>query len=83
LSLHDELRLMVQSGMSPMQALVAGTRTAAEYLNLNSTLGTVEAGRAANILLIDGDPLQDIAATRKIRQVIKDAQVIDTEQLFQ
>lgn len=83
ISLHDELRLMVQAGLSPMQALVAGTRTAAEYLNLNSTLGTVEAGRAANLLLIDGDPLQDIAATRKIRQVIKDAQVIDTEQLLQ
>jgi imidazolonepropionase-like amidohydrolase len=55
-----ELELMVRSGFSPMQAIMAGTRVAAECLGVEDRLGTLEAGKTADILVVDGDPLADI-----------------------
>jgi imidazolonepropionase-like amidohydrolase len=55
-----ELGLMVENGMSPMQAIVASTRTAAELLRLDDRLGTVASGKLADLLLIEGNPLEDI-----------------------
>lgn len=79
LATHDELRLLVASGLSPMDAIVAGTRTAAEYLGGASEFGTIEAGKRADILIVDGNPLDDIGATKNIRQVIKDGLVVDRQ----
>jgi imidazolonepropionase-like amidohydrolase len=56
-----ELRLMVDEGLTPMQSLVASTKTAAECLGLEAEIGTVEAGKLADIVVVDGDPLRDIA----------------------
>jgi imidazolonepropionase-like amidohydrolase len=56
-----ELALMVEHGdMSPMEAIVAGTRTASELLGLDNLIGTLAAGKAADLLLVDGDPLADL-----------------------
>jgi imidazolonepropionase-like amidohydrolase len=55
-----ELELMVRSGFSPMQAIVAGTRCAAECLGVEDRLGILEVGKTADILVVDGDPLADI-----------------------
>jgi imidazolonepropionase-like amidohydrolase len=56
-----ELGLMVEHGdMSPMEAIVAGTRSAAELLKLDDMIGTLVVGKAADLLLVDGDPLADI-----------------------
>lgn len=55
-----ELRLMTEEGMSPMEALVASTKTAAECLGLEREIGTVESGKLADILVVDGDPLKQI-----------------------
>ncbi len=55
-----ELELMVLAGMTPMQAIVASTRTAAECLEMEADLGTIEAGKLADLLVVDGDPLADI-----------------------
>ena len=55
-----ELRLMTEAGMTPMQAIVASTKTAAACLGLESELGTLEPGKFADLLVIDGDPLCDI-----------------------
>jgi imidazolonepropionase-like amidohydrolase len=55
-----ELRLMVEEGLTPMQSLVASTKTAAQCLGLEVDIGTVEAGKCADIVVVDGDPLQDI-----------------------
>jgi len=56
-----ELGLMVEHGdMSPMEAIVASTSTAADLLGLNDMLGTLAVGKAADLLLVDGDPLADI-----------------------
>jgi imidazolonepropionase-like amidohydrolase len=68
-SLHEELELLVQAGLTPMQALQASTANAAKYLGLADT-GTIETGKRADLVLLDSDPLQDIKNTRKIQSVI-------------
>ncbi|MFD4555458.1 amidohydrolase family protein [Streptomyces sp. NPDC058469] len=55
-----ELRYLVDLGMDPMTAIVAGTRTSAELLGLSERLGTLTAGKTADLILCDGDPLTDI-----------------------
>ena len=80
-SAHEELRLMTESGLSPMQALVAATKSAADFLGLGDRLGTIEAGKLADILIVNGNPLEDISATRRLKQVIKGGRVIDRDQL--
>ena len=70
LSLHDELGLLVKAGLTPMEALQAATYNAAEFLGMKDSLGTVEAGKIADLVLLDADPLVDIANTRKIAAVV-------------
>lgn len=67
-ALHDELALLVEAGLTPVEALRAATVLPAEYFGL-SDRGVIEAGRRADLLLVDGDPTRDIAATRNIRGV--------------
>jgi imidazolonepropionase-like amidohydrolase len=67
--LHDELALLVEAGLSPMAALQAATRDAAAFLQRND-FGTVEAGKLADLVLLDADPLQDIRNTRRIAAVV-------------
>ena len=55
-----ELELMVNNGMSPMEAIIATTRTASEAIGLSDQIGTLEKGKLADVLVIDGDPLSDI-----------------------
>ncbi|OZJ06594.1 hypothetical protein BZG36_00640 [Bifiguratus adelaidae] len=67
-SMHDELELLVDAGLSTLDALRAATVLAAQHFGLNDR-GVIEPGRRADLLLIDGNPLQDIRATRKIQGV--------------
>jgi imidazolonepropionase-like amidohydrolase len=60
----EELLLMVQGGMSPMQAIVAATKTASECIHMADEIGTIEAGKLADLLVVDGDPLSDIGILR-------------------
>ena len=69
-SAHDDLREMVQAGLSPYQALQAATRVPAEFLGRRSQAGTVEVGKWADLVLLAANPLQDIAATRRIEGVL-------------
>ena len=75
----QELGLLVRfGGLTPMQAIVAGTRTSAELCGLESELGTVQAGKIADVVVVRGDPLSDIDAVGKpenILLVIKDGAV--------
>jgi imidazolonepropionase-like amidohydrolase len=68
-SLHDELELLVARGFTPAQALRSATLEPARYLNA-AALGTVEEGKAADLVILDADPLPDIRNTRKISGVI-------------
>ncbi len=56
-----ELQLLVENGMTPMQAIIASTSDAARLLAMDADIGTIETGKFADLLLIDGDPLADIA----------------------
>ena len=74
-SIHDELELFVRSGMSPFDALLGATRTAAEYLGQTSSIGTIAVGREADLIIVRGNPLQDIRRTRDIDAVIVDGKL--------
>jgi imidazolonepropionase-like amidohydrolase len=71
----DEFLLMVQHGMTPMQALVAATVNAADLLGLSAEIGTIEAGKAADIVAVAGDPLADVGAMRDARFVMRAGRV--------
>jgi imidazolonepropionase-like amidohydrolase len=71
----QELALMVRAGLSPMQAVVAATRHSAENLDLLHAVGTVEVGKLADLLLVDGDPTRDITAVARVVMVLKEGVV--------
>jgi imidazolonepropionase-like amidohydrolase len=68
--LHEELALLVQSGLTPMEALQSATRNPARYFNKLDEMGTVEVKKAADLVLLNADPLEDIRNTQKIEAVI-------------
>ena len=74
--LHKELEPMVEAGISPMDAVMAGTRNAADNLGRASELGTIEPGKLADIIAVSGDPLKDIRDTREIKLVVKDGKTL-------
>ena len=79
-NLHAEIASYVEAGLSPFQALQTATINPAQALNLDA--GTLEAGKLADITLIDGDPLEDIANTFKVRKVITNGRVFDDQELL-
>lgn len=80
-SLHQELRLLVESGMSTLGALQAATINGAKWLEVESQFGSLEVGKAADILILGSNPLEDINATREAVGLIRAGQYISTEQL--
>ena len=66
---HRELQLMVEAGLTPMQAIVAATGTNAEILGGAKQFGTLQAGRAAEFIVLDANPLDDIRNTEKLSAV--------------
>jgi len=73
----EELALMVEHGMTPMQAIVATTANAAACARVDKTTGTIEAGKRADIIAVDGDPLGDIAILQdaaRLKLILKDGQ---------
>lgn len=77
-ALHEELERMVEwVGMTPEAVLLAATRRSAELLGAADSLGTIEAGKLADIVLLEADPLLDIRSTRRIRSVLARGRLID------
>lgn len=76
-SLHDELGLLVDAGLSPAEALRAATLSPAVFLEATDSLGTVEAGKRADLVLLDANPLADIRNTQKIRAVVLGGRLLD------
>lgn len=68
---HKELELLVESGLTPMEAIVAGTSNAAGVIRRADQLGTIAPGKQADLVAIAGDPLRDIRMTRRVRLVIR------------
>jgi len=69
-SVHDELGLFVQAGLTPLEALHTATVNPAKFLGLQHSLGTIQAGKVANLVLLNSDPLKDIHNTTRIFAVI-------------
>ncbi|MBI4483510.1 MAG: amidohydrolase family protein [Acidobacteria bacterium] len=76
LALHQEMELLVDCGLTPMQALLSATRWSAEVLNQDKKLGTLEPGKFGDVLVLEANPLSDIRNTRKIAHVFKEGMEI-------
>jgi len=76
-SLHEELASLVRSGLTPMEALIAATLRPAEFMRLDDTMGTIEPGKLADLVLLNADPRMDITNTRQIDMVMKDGRLFD------
>jgi imidazolonepropionase-like amidohydrolase len=70
IDLHNELALLVEAGFTPLEALQAATVNPAKFLGTTETFGTIQAGRTADLVLLDENPLEDISHTRKINAVV-------------
>ena len=75
--LHDELEQLVRAGLTPLEALQAATINGARFLGRSDRHGTLEVGRAADILVLDRNPLTDIGATRAIRSLVLRGEYLD------
>lgn len=76
-SMHDELAELVKAGVTPMEALHAATSIPAEDLGGLDSMGTVEKGRRADLVLLDANPLDRIENTRRIRAVVANGRLLD------
>ncbi len=79
---HREMQALVQAGIEPAVVLRAATTNAAHALGLDGVLGTVEPGKYADLVVVEGDPLADITATRRVRTVIRSGRVYDPAALL-
>jgi imidazolonepropionase-like amidohydrolase len=79
--IHDEMRLLVEAGLPPLAALQAATRNAARALGWQERLGTIVPGKLADLVLLDANPLDDIANTRRIHAVVLNGRVIHRAEL--
>jgi len=77
--LPKEVEALVRGGMTPLEALQAATIRGAELLNWSDRIGTIESGKFADIIAIDGDPMQDINAIEKVVFVMKDGAVFKND----
>jgi imidazolonepropionase-like amidohydrolase len=81
IGLHDELGLLVRYGLTPLQALQAATINGARFLGHDDRFGTLAVGKSADVVLLRANPIEDIAATRKIEGVVLKGKAFDRGQL--
>ena len=75
-ALHDELRLLVQAGLTPLEAIQAASREPARFMG-QKDVGTIETGMLADVVLLNADPLKDVANTRQIAAVVANGRLFD------
>ncbi|TFH33597.1 MAG: amidohydrolase family protein [Bacteroidia bacterium] len=75
----DEVERFVKNGYSEMDAIIAATKIGSEVLDIAGRLGTVEEGKIADIVIVDGDPLQDIKTLRNVKMVIQSGKIVRNE----
>lgn len=81
-SIHEELWMLADAGIEPIDVLAAATSNAAVFLGKQNNWGSIEAGHAADLLLLKGNPLADIRNTRRISEVIQGGRVVDRAALL-
>jgi imidazolonepropionase-like amidohydrolase len=79
--LHEELALLVEAGMTPMQALQTATVNPAKFLGKSKTHGTIEKGKIADLVLLEADPLENIKNTQRIDAVVVNGKYLPRETL--
>jgi imidazolonepropionase-like amidohydrolase len=82
-SLHRELELYVQAGFTPMEAIQAATLVPARVMKLENKVGTIEAGKRADVIIVDASPLENISNIRKLKFVVAQGRLYDPAQLWQ
>jgi imidazolonepropionase-like amidohydrolase len=80
-SMMVDMKLMVEGGLSPMEVVVAATRNGAEVCDILDETGTLEKGKSADLIVIDGNPLVDIEALERVVQVVVRGKTYDTAEL--
>ena len=80
-SLHDELELFVRAGLTPFEALQTATVNPAKYLGTEKSLGTIEKGKLADLVLLEGNPLEDIKNTTRIAGVVINGKYLPKSEL--
>ncbi|MEO8404835.1 MAG: amidohydrolase family protein, partial [Chitinophagaceae bacterium] len=80
-SLARELELYVDCGLTPLQAIQTATITPAKVMQVANTSGSIEAGKQADLIIVDGNPLQTIRDIRNVTTIIKDGNIYDPHQL--
>jgi imidazolonepropionase-like amidohydrolase len=79
--IHHELELLVEAGLTPLEAIASATRNASQLMNASADWGTLEPGKLANVLVINGQPDQSIQDTHNVETVIKEGVVLDRQRL--
>ena len=82
IGVHMELQQLVLAGLTRLEAIHAATGAAAQILGADKELGTIEAGKWADLVFLDADPLSDIRNTRRIWNVMRDGQLVDRVKLI-
>jgi imidazolonepropionase-like amidohydrolase len=73
--LYKELEIMIEEGMTSMEAVKSATIFAAECLNIQHKTGSIKQGKSADLLLVDGNPLDDITALKQVKQVYRSGEL--------
>jgi imidazolonepropionase-like amidohydrolase len=80
-AIYAEMEAMQHAGMTPMEVVVAATRTAARAMGRAADLGTVEPGKAADLVIVAADPTRDVAHLRRLRWVVRGGVARSSEEL--
>jgi imidazolonepropionase-like amidohydrolase len=80
--LDRELELYVQAGMTPLEAIQSATIVSARAMHLDPDSGTIEAGKRADLILVDGNPLVNIGDIRKVSRVVANGRLYDSANLW-
>ena len=80
-SLHSELEMLVRAGLSPMEALRSATVRPAEFFGLDQAMGAIAPGQLADLVLLSGNPLDDITQTRSVQAVVTKGELLDRAEL--
>jgi imidazolonepropionase-like amidohydrolase len=81
-SLHRELELFVKAGMTPMEALQSATIVPARVMKLEKQVGTIEAGKRADLIITEGNPLDNISNIRNVKYVLTNGELYESARLW-